>query len=151
VGPTIQPIVPVISVQCNSFAEISSFREWYVMTDNDRCFVEFAPPVATLESVTDTTAALSPDACARTSRRLTFAVKDRSLNWGRANITVVESSLLAPKFSHQATSLTVGCDHIPALTAVNQWIASHGGAVASDPCLAGTTTTTPPYFSWTHN
>jgi hypothetical protein len=65
---------------------------------------------------------------------VSFTVTDLSGNSSSCSFNVLKKDNTAPIIITPASSLTVECDGNGNITALNNWLASHGGAVASDGC-----------------
>ena len=78
--------------------------------------------------------ALSDDCGATGSAMVTFTATDCCGNASTTSATFTIIDTTPPSITTQASDLTVECDGAGNTTELNAWLASHGGAVASDVC-----------------
>jgi gliding motility-associated-like protein len=64
----------------------------------------------------------------------TWTATDACGNAATASQTINVQDIVAPVITTQASNITVECDGTGNQTAINDWLANHGGAVATDAC-----------------
>jgi gliding motility-associated-like protein len=135
--PTITTPASNQVVQCNGSGNIAQLNAWLASNGG-------AVATDTCSGVTWTNnfTAVSDDCGATGSATVTFTATDDCGNFETTTATFTIQDNIKPTITTPASNLVVQCDGAGNTAALNAWLASNGGAVATDTCSGVT---------WTNN
>ena len=129
VGPTISTQASDLTVECDGLGNTADLNTW--LTNNAGAIA--ADNCGTV-SWTNDFSSLS-DLCGATgSAFVTFTATDTCGNISTTSATFTINDTQAPTITTAASNQTVECDGAGNAVALNAWLNSQGGAVASDDC-----------------
>ncbi|MCF8357406.1 MAG: hypothetical protein K9H26_01520 [Prolixibacteraceae bacterium] len=132
----VNTLAPSVTVDCNNIPAAQVF------TYNENCDIN---PTYSYSQVSTRVLDPADPAYYNYSITRTWSAQD-NCNAANEHIQVITvEDVTAPTIDTEASPLTVECDGEGNLTQLNNWLNSHGGAVASDPCVS------PLQFIWTND
>ncbi|MBT8288436.1 MAG: T9SS type A sorting domain-containing protein [Bacteroidia bacterium] len=128
-APVITTLPSDMTVECDGNGNLQEFETW--LANNGGGVAEDLCGFATWEAEYD----LFTDECGATgSIKVDFAAVDGCGNVTKASASFIIEDTLDPTIDTQASDLTVECDGNGNAQDLNGWLASNGGATASDAC-----------------
>ena len=129
-APTIDVAAADETVECDGAGNSAELNAWLAANGgaeaSDNCSSEL--------TWTNDFTALSDDCGATGSATVTFTATDDCGNSSSSTATFTIEDTTPPSIDTEASDETVECDGAGNIDALNAWLASHGGAAASDIC-----------------
>jgi hypothetical protein len=128
-APTITKVATSITVDCDGAGNTAQLNAWLNSqggaSASDVCSgVTWTPDFSLLSDLCGTTGAAT----------VTFTATDACGNSSSTTATFTIRDITAPVITTQSADMTVDCDGNGNTAALNAWLASNGGALASDVC-----------------
>src|SRR5690606_25021072 len=135
--PTIDIVANDVTVECDGQGNTQALNDWLASNGgasaSDSC--------STNLTWTNNFTSLSDECGATGSATVTFTATDECGNFATATATFTIEDTTDPTIDIVANDVTVECDGQGNTQALNDWLASNGGASASDSCSTNLTWT----------